>query len=63
MDITIGQQCKLCPDIHDVERQERCSLSSTKEARTARRKQQMKQQQFYEKAEASCKKLRCIDLG
>lgn len=54
LNIKIGQQCKLCADTHDatrVTRQERRSLSSTKEARMARRQEQIEQNEFYEEAE------------
>ncbi|EZA51573.1 hypothetical protein X777_09740 [Ooceraea biroi] len=54
LEIIIRQQCKFFADTCDAERlkrQERRSLSSTKEARTSRREQQIQQQQFYEEEE------------
>ncbi|XP_071582033.1 uncharacterized protein [Temnothorax nylanderi] len=54
LDIKIGQQCKFFADTYDAEqvtRQERRSLSSTKEARIARRQEQIELNEFYEEAE------------
>jgi len=54
LEINIGQQCKIFADKYDEERvtrQERRRLSSTKEARIARRINQIEQNEFYEEAE------------
>lgn len=54
LELKIGQQCKFFADTSDaqrVTRQERRSLSCTKEARTARRLRQIKQNQFNEEEE------------
>jgi len=52
LDINISQQCKLFADTYDAERitrQERRSLSSTREVRLARRQKQIELNEFYEK--------------
>jgi len=54
LEINIGQQCKIFADKYDEERvtrQERRRLSSTKEARIARRLHEIQQNEFYEEAE------------
>jgi len=54
LDIIIGKQSKSYTDDNDkrrVARQERCSLSKTKEARKARREQLLMKNEFYEEAE------------
>lgn len=54
LNINIGQQCKFFADKYDaqrVTRQERRRLTSTKEARTARRLLQMQEHEFNEEAE------------
>nr|XP_012230245.1 PREDICTED: uncharacterized protein LOC105676716 [Linepithema humile] len=54
LQINIGQQCKFFADTYDAERvtrQERRSLSNTREARMARRQQQIELNEFYEEAE------------
>ncbi|KZC13138.1 hypothetical protein WN55_05370 [Dufourea novaeangliae] len=54
LEIKIGHECKSFADKYNaarVNRQERRSRSSSKEARSARRKEQLKQQQFFEEAE------------
>lgn len=52
--IVIGQQCRLFAEKCDserIERQERRSISSTREARLARREEQSALNEFYEKSE------------
>ncbi|EFN79977.1 hypothetical protein EAI_13293 [Harpegnathos saltator] len=54
LEINIGQQCKMFADNYDaqrVTRGERRRSSTTKEARTARRLEQMQRNEFYEEAE------------
>ena len=54
MDLVIGKQSKTYADDNDerrIVRQERRSLSQTKEARTARRNQLLIENELYEKAE------------
>lgn len=54
LNINIGQQCKMFADNYDacrVTRQEHRTLSSIKEARTARRLQRQQQHEFNEEAE------------
>ncbi|XP_025158725.1 uncharacterized protein LOC112589479 [Harpegnathos saltator] len=54
LEINIGQQCKMFVDNYDaqrVTRGERRRSSTTKEARTARRLEQMQRDEFYEEAE------------
>ena len=54
LEIKIGSQCKQYVDSYDAEyiiRQERARLSSTKEARVARRINQIQEQQFFKKSE------------
>ncbi|KZC06783.1 PREDICTED: uncharacterized protein LOC107195087 [Dufourea novaeangliae] len=51
LEIKIGHECKYFPDKYNaarVHRQERLSRSSSKEARSARREEQLEQQQFLE---------------
>ena len=54
LEVKFGQQCKHYADPYDKERltrQERRSLSSSKEARTVRRWQQIEQNEFFEETE------------
>jgi len=54
MNIIIGQQAKSFADAYDehrVERQERRSLTSTKEARTARKEEQTAQLRAFQEEE------------
>lgn len=54
LNIKIGQQCKMFADLHDAERIKKADKHHTensKEVRTARRFQQMQQNEFYEQAE------------
>lgn len=54
LEINIGQQCKMFADYYDaqrVTREERRRSSMTKEARTARRLEQIQRNEFYEEAE------------
>ncbi|EZA51519.1 hypothetical protein X777_09816 [Ooceraea biroi] len=54
LELKIGTHCKEYADSYDATRirqQERQSLSSSKEARTARKELNLQQQQLYEDAE------------
>jgi hypothetical protein len=54
LDIVIGQQCKIYADQYDahrIQRQDRRSTSSTKEARSARQEEKAALQGFYEETE------------
>ena len=54
LEIKIGPQCKQYADSYDTERikcQEQVSLSKIKEARTARRMNQIREQEFREEFE------------
>ena len=64
LEIKIGPQCKQYVDTYDAEyikRQERASLSGTKEARAARIMNQIHEQEFFEESEGFLYGLRISD--